>query len=283
MRDNIKYYTPLSVEEAVGFLKKNEGRSAIISGGTDIMIDVRSGKFTGDCLVDISKIQELKELYEDGDNISIGSCVTIETMATSPLLRAKLPAMAQAGINFAGRQIRNTATIGGNVAHASPSGDTQPSLVLYGGTAVVAGPDGMRQVPVEQLFAGANKSALGPCDLIVRFILKPHQAGFQRFEKIGRRKDLAISRVSLALLMDIDAAGFFREARVSLGACKPTTGRMPKTEAFLIGKKPSLEIFKQAAKTMSAEMIEITGRRKSVVYKEPAIEGLLVRMLLPLL
>lgn len=283
MRENIRYFRPSTVEEAVKILAENAGKSAVIAGGTDIMIDVRSGKFTGDCLVDISGIAGLKEIRKDGDAISVGACVTIEQLAHSPLLLDKLPALAQSGINFAGRQIRNSATIGGNVAHASPSGDTQPSLVLYEGTAVVASPAGERIVPVTELFAGANKSALGDADLIVRFILKPSPAKLQSFEKIGRRKDLAISRVSLALLMDLDESGAFSEARVSLGACKPTTGRMPKTEAFLLGKKPSMAVFREAAKLMSAEMIETTGRRKSVFYKEPAIEGLLVRMLLPLL
>ena len=283
MRENIRYFVPATVQEAVKLLAENAGKAAVISGGTDIMIDVRSGKFTGDCLVDVSRIPELKEIKRDGDAISIGAAVTIEQLAKSPLLQAELPAMAQAGINFAGRQIRNTGTIGGNVAHASPSGDTQPSLVLYEGEAVVASPSGERRQPVTELFAGANKSALGESDLIVRFILKPHKAKFQCFEKIGRRKDRAISRVSLARLRDQDDSGAFSEARVSLGACKPTTGRMPKTEAFLLGKKPSLAVFREAAKTMSAEMIETTGRRKSVFYKEPAIEGLLVRMLLPLL
>jgi CO/xanthine dehydrogenase FAD-binding subunit len=283
MREHIRYLRPATVDEAVKFLSENAGRAAVINGGTDMMIDVRSGKFTGDCLVDVSGIPELREIREEGDAVSIGAGVTIEKMAASSLLREKLPAMAQAGINFAGRQIRNSATIGGNVAHASPSGDTQPSLVLYDGTAVVAGPAGERQTPVGGLFAGANKSALGVSDVIVRFILKPHKAKFQCFEKIGRRKDLAISRVSLALLMDFDSSGAFSEARVSLGACKPTTGRMPKTEAFFLGKKPSLAVFRAAAKVLSSEMIETTGRRKSVFYKEPAIEGLLVRMLLPLL
>lgn len=283
MRQHIKYFQPHSVAEAVGLLRENSGKAGIINGGTDMMIDLRSGKFTGDCLVDISRIDELKGIKDNGDTISVGASVTIEELANSPILKEKLTALALTGVNFAGRQVRNSATIGGNVAHASPSGDTQTGLTVYDAIGVVVGPEGERQAPVCELFKGANKSALSDTDLLVRFILKPCKAKYQNFEKIGRRKELAISRASLAVLVDQDADGAVNFARVSLGACKPTTGRMPVTEEFLLGKKLSMPVLREAARTMSAEMIAITGRRKSVLYKEPAIEGLLVRMLIPLL
>ncbi|MDR1044437.1 MAG: FAD binding domain-containing protein [Candidatus Adiutrix sp.] len=283
MREHIRYYRPQSVAEAVALLREHSGKSAIINGGTDVLIDVRSGKFTGDCLVDISRIQEIKGVREHDGAIIVGAGVTIEELATSRILQEKLPALALTGINFAGRQIRNVATIGGNVAHASPSGDTQTGLTVYDAVGLVASSEGERTIPVCEMFKGANKSALNDTDLLLHFIIRPCAAKYQHFEKIGRRKDLAISRASLAVLIDQDSDGTINFARVSLGACKPSTGRMPRTEDFLLGKNPRLSVFREAAKSMSAEMIAITGRRKSLAYKEPAIEGLLLRMLIPLL
>jgi CO/xanthine dehydrogenase FAD-binding subunit len=283
MREHIRYYRPHSVAEALALLREHSGKSAIINGGTDVLIDVRSGKFTGDCLVDISGIQEIKGVREHDGGVVVGAGVTIAELATNGILKEKLPALALTGSNFAGRQIRNVATIGGNVAHASPSGDTQTGLTVYDAVGVVAGPGGERAIPVCELFTGANKSALSDTDLLLHFFMMPCRAKYQNFEKIGRRKDLAISRASMAVLVNQESDGTISFARVSLGACKPSTGRMPRTEEFLLGKKPCMAVFREAAKTMSAEMIAITGRRKSVAYKEPAIEGLLLRMLIPLL
>jgi CO/xanthine dehydrogenase FAD-binding subunit len=141
---------------------------------------------------------------------------------------------------------------------------------------------GNRTVSLGDTLAGPNRSALAEGELIVRFILTPQKARLADFQKIGRRKDLAISRVSLAALLDVDAAGNISAAKVVLGACMPTTRRMPKTEACLVGKKPSWPLFREAAAAMAAEMIEITGRRKSIAYKEPAIQGLFLRMMIPL-
>lgn len=283
MRENLEYIRPKTVAEATQALAEAKGRSAIINGGTDMMIDLRSGKFKGDRLVDISGLADLKVLKEEGGQVIVGAGVTIEELRQSDLIKTKLPALALCAEKFAGQQVRNQGTIGGNVAHASPSGDTQPPLVIYEAVAVVAGPAGEKEVPVTGLFKAANVSTLADDEIIVRFVMKPQAARLNTFQKIGRRNDLAISRASLAVLADVDGAGAFNLIRISLGACKPTAGRMPKTEAFLLGKKPSLALIKEAAKVMSAEMIEVTGRRASVVYKEPAIEGLLVRILIPCL
>ncbi|MDL2259711.1 FAD binding domain-containing protein [Deltaproteobacteria bacterium OttesenSCG-928-K17] len=258
------------------------GKAALIAGGTDLMIDIRDGKFKGEALVDVKGIAEMRELKEDGGRISIGAAVSIEELRQSELVRKKLPALAKAADKFAGLQIRNQGTIGGNVGHAAPCGDTHPPIILYDGQVELATPNGRKTVQLGDTLAGPNRSALKEDELIVRFILTPQTAALADFQKIGRRKDLAISRVSLAMMIDKDASGNINLAKVVLGACMPTTRRMPKTEARLMGQKPSWDLFKEAAALMAAEMIEITGRRASIVYKEPAIQGLFLRIAMPL-
>lgn len=281
MREHIEYHRPLTVAEAVESMAGSEG-AAIIAGGTDMMIDLREGKFKGSRLVDVTNIAEMRELKDNGDHISIGATVKIEDLRQSPLVKEKLPALAQAADKFAGLQVRNQGTIGGNVGHAAPCGDTHPPLILYDGLGEIATINGREKRPVGELFAGPNRSALKPGELVIRFVLKPERMTFTNFQKIGRRKDLAISRVSLALGVNLDGDGKIDRAKVVLGACMPTTRRMPQTEEFLLGREPGWPVFKEAAALMADEMIAITGRRASVVYKEPAIQGLMLRMLHPL-
>lgn len=280
-RSGIEYIRPTTVEETVKAVSQ-EG-SEIIAGGTDLMIDIRGGWFKGNRLVDVKSIPEMQGIREEKDGrISIGAAAGIEELRQSKLIQEKLPALYKATEKFASLQVRNTATLGGNVGHAAPCGDTHPPIILYGGDIEIASPSGRRKAALNDVLAGPNKSALKHGDVMVRFVLEPRKAKLQDFQKIGRRKDLAISRVSLAMLIDTDASGVMDEVRVVLGACMPTTGRMPGTEAMLKGQKPSWGLFREAAAHMAAEMIAITGRRKSVLYKEPAIQGLLLRMIVPL-
>lgn len=275
--NHIEYHQPATVDEA--FKALIAPGSKIIAGGTDLMIDIREGKFTGDRLVDVTGIPEMLQLREDGRFISIGAAVKIEELRQNALVVEKLPALAQACYSFAGLQVRNQATIGGNVGHAAPCGDTHPPLILYGGQAEVLTPQGREIRPVEDLFSGPNKSSLKSDELVIRFLLAPERATLVDFQKIGRRKDLAISRVSLAVLVNVDAGQIIDKAKIVLGACMPTTRRMPKTEKALIGRKAGMGVFREAAALMASEMIEITGRRPSITYKEPAIQGLLMRAL----
>lgn len=279
-RSAIAYLRPTGVDEAVAALAR-EGAAAV-AGGTDLMIDIRAGHFEQGTLVDVKAIPELQGIREENGRVSIGAAAGIEQIRQSPLVREKLPALYKSTEKFASLQVRNTATLGGNVGHAAPCGDTHPPLILYDGEVEIASPAGRRVVPLRETLAGPNKSALKQGELMTRFLLSPRPARLEDFQKIGRRKDLAISRVSLALLVDTDADGVMNEVRVVLGACMPATGRMPETEALLRGKKPDWQLFRDAAAHMANEMIAITGRRKSIYYKEPAIQGLMLRMIVPL-
>lgn len=277
----LEYLRPADVTEALAGLSRPG--AAVVAGGTDLMISVRDGSFSGDRLVDVTGVAEMRGLTPEDDRISLGAIVKIEELRQSPLVREKLPALARAAEVFAGLQIRNMATIGGNVGHAAPCGDTHPPLILYDGVGEVAGPEGRSFRPVAELFAGPERSALKPGELLVRFLVRPEAATLADFQKIGRRKDLAISRVSLAVLVNVDASGLIDRCKIVLGACMPITRRMPSTETLLTGHKPDRALLREAAALMASEMIDITGRRVSVVYKEPAIQGLLLRMLDPLL
>jgi CO/xanthine dehydrogenase FAD-binding subunit len=217
-----------------------------------------------------------------GEGLSIGAGATITDIARSEEVRRFAPVLWKACLTFGSPQVRNTATIGGNIANASPSADTSPPLIVHESVAVLAGPGGERRIPVELSAAGPNRSNIGPDELIVRFILKPAEGRFCEFLKIGRRKALAIARVNMAVLLEKDAGGAISFVRFCLGSSTPVPCRIREVEEFLAGKVLDEAVVAEGGRLAAEKMIEISGRRPTTVYKEPAVEGLFRRLLYPM-
>lgn len=275
------YIRPKTLKEAVEILTDKGDKATIIAGGTDVMVDMRSGEIAPSYLLDISRLEELKGIRMEGENLVVGATVTISDLYNSKILADYAPALKKSAYNFASTQIRNVATIGGNVAHCSPCGDTVPPLVIHEAEVIYTGENGEKRIPIEQVATGAYRCFLEPNEIITSFVLKPRQASYADFQKIGRRKELAISRLSMATMVDKDESGKISFMRFSLGACTPTPHRMRAVEEFMVGEKPTRELLFAGGKLLAEKMIEITGRRSSIIYKEPAVQGLFVRMLYP--
>lgn len=279
------YVRPTNLDEAVDFLHHHGPDTCILAGGTDLMVDIRSKNFSKKYLLDASRLSSLKqvELSADQTMLSIGAGVTLTQINTMPVIKIHAPTLQKCSTTFASRQIRNMATIGGNIAHASPCGDTIPPLVIHEAMAVVADKKGTRTIPMDEITSGAYQSALSPCDLIIKFILKPRTPTFSDFQKIGRRKALTTSRMSMAVMADKDTQGRISFIRFSLGACTPTPHRMDAVESLLTGRKITADLIHQGSCLLAEKMVEITGRRSSILYKEPAVKGLFKRIMYPLL
>ncbi|MFZ2039076.1 MAG: FAD binding domain-containing protein [Desulfobacterales bacterium] len=278
----VGYFRPRTLSEALAFLAENGPGTEVVAGGTDVMVDLRAGVLTPEFLLDVSRLEPLRGIALTEEGLAVGAAVTLAEIQRSPLIKTHAPALQKSTVNFASRQIRNVATIGGNVAHCSPCGDTLPALVIHEARAVLASPRGEREVAVEEIASGPYLCALPADELIVRFILKPAEVSFADFQKIGRRKALAIARMSMAYMANKDAAGRVSFLRFSLGSCTPTPQRMPQVEAMLLGQVPSAALLWEAGRVLAESMIAITGRRASAAYKEPAIQGLFMRMLHPM-
>lgn len=276
------YFRPRRLSEALAFLAENGPGTEVVAGGTDVMVDLRAGVLTPEFLLDVSRLEPLRGIALTDDGLAVGAAVTLAEIQRSALLETHAPALQKSAVNFASRQIRNVATIGGNVAHCSPCGDTLPALVIHEAQVVLAGPRGERVVPIEEIASGPYLCALPKDELIIRFVLKPATGAFADFQKIGRRKELAIARMSMAYMANKDAAGRIDFLRFSLGSCTPTPRRMPQVEAMLLGQVPSAALLWEAGRVLAESMIAITGRRASAAYKEPAIQGLFMRMLHPM-
>ena len=282
---DVAYIRPNNLSEALDFLDAKGAESKILAGGTDIMVDLRFGTLNTRHLLDVSRLDDMKKIEILDGKLSIGAAVTIAELLKSETIAASAPALRMAADKFASKQIRNVATIGGNVAHCSPCGDTIPPLLIHQAQAVVATPQGQRNVTIEEMASGPYHCSLHPNELITRFILepKPAEVDFADFQKIGRRQELAIARMSMAAMASKEDDHSISFLRFALGSCTPTPHRFYEIEDFLSGKIPTEDVLWRAGKILAEKMLDITGRRPSAIYKEPAIQGLFMRMMSPLI
>ena len=281
---SMDYIRPQNLPEALAFLAENAPHTTILAGGTDVMVDMRAGELNRPFLLDVGRLAELRQIEIDDGKLIIGAAVTITEIGSSEIIGRHAPALRTAADKFASRQVRNIATIGGNVAHCSPCGDTIPPLLIHDAAAVVASPAGQRNVPIEEMAGGPYHCTLRPDELITRFILepKPEKVGFADFQKIGRRQELAIARMSMAAMIGRESDRSISFIRFALGSCTPTPHRFRDIENYLFGKIPDEPMLRQAGQMLAEGMLEITGRRPSAIYKEPAIQGLFMRMMYPI-
>jgi len=282
MPADFSYHRPGALSEALEFLAENGRETKILAGGTDVMVDIRSGELSPRFLLDVSRLPELSRVAMEDNELSIGAAVTLAEIEQSAILGRYAPTLKKCACTFASRQIRNVATIGGNVGHCSPCGDTLPPLVIHGAEVELASRAGVRRIPITAVASGPYACALPGDELITRFILKPARVDFADFQKIGRRQALAIARLNLAAMVRRDGTGKIEFIRVALGSCTPTPHAMPEVEDYLLGRRPTAEDIWKAGRIMAETMIGITGRRHSTVYKEPAIQGLFMRLMAPL-
>jgi CO/xanthine dehydrogenase FAD-binding subunit len=283
MSGDVSYTRADDLEEALRFLWERGHETTIVAGGTDVLIGLRAGSLRSSRLLDISRLVELKGIGLHGEGLSIGAGVTLADIFSSEVLARHAPVLKKAAITFGSVQIRNAATIGGNVANASPSADLVPPLLIHNARAVLASINGERSIPVADLFPGPYKNVLRPDEMIARFVLEPAEDIPADFQKIARRQAHAIARISMAFMAAKDEEGRISTIRLALGACTPWPQRMAEVEDLLTGKHPDETLFWEAGRSLAAAMVTTTGRRTSTPYKEKAVQGLLFRMLRPLI
>jgi len=158
-----------------------------------------------------------------------------------------------------------------------------PPLIIHEARVVLVSSNGERTVPVDAMSTGPYKSSIRPDEVITRFILKPAEGMFADFQKIARRKALAISRMSMAVMAGKNETGKIVFIRLALGSSTPMPRRMEDVETFLLEKRLDRALLWEAGQVLAKKMVEITGRRPSTVYKEKAAQGLFMRMLYPIL
>ena len=269
------YFEPKSVSEALALLKKYGGEAKVIAGGTDVMVDIKY-KEEPTCLINIKKLPGMNAIQENGGALRIGALATIHELESSPVVREKAPVLWEAAHQFASLQIRNTATVGGNVCRASPSGETLAPLLVLEATGKCAFAEGEKPVPFTSFFQGPGKSVIGADGLLTHIEIPYPPAGSKGvYLKHAVRGAMDIAMVGVAVLVTPDASRTsLQDVRIALGAVAPTPIRAAKTEALLRGKPLSAALMKEAAAAAAAESSPISDQRSSAEYRRWIVEAL---------
>ncbi len=218
---------PRSIDEACAALDAH-GDAMLLAGGTDLMVAVNAGRARPTTVVALDRVDGLRSWSRDGSALTLGAGLTYADLA-EPALAALVPALAQAARTVGSPQIRNAGTLGGNVATASPAGDTLPVLAALDAVVMVRSSLGEREVPFATFCVGPKQTALVPGELIVG-VRVPVLDGPQEFLKVGTRNAMVISVASVAALVDLSG----RIVRVGLGSVGPTILRAPEAEAWVV-------------------------------------------------
>ncbi len=269
------YFEPKTISEALTLLEKFGDKAKVIAGGTDIMVDMKYRDEPG-CLVNIKRIPDLADIQENGAGLSIGPLVTIREIEMNSIVRERLPLLWEAAHQFASLQIRNTATIGGNICRASPSGETLAPLLVLEAKAKLAFSEGEKTEGFNAFFQGPGKSSLGSTGLLAGIeVPYPAQGSRSAYLKHAVRGPMDIAMVGVAVLVTPDATNSqLQDARIGLGAVAPTPIRATRTEALLRGKPMNAGLVKEAAQMAASESSPISDQRSSAEYRSWIVEAL---------
>lgn len=270
------YYRPTSLPEALGYLRAP--RVKALAGGTDLVIALRERTLEADAVVDLSRLDELKGISQQPDGLHIGAMTTFAALEKSPEVRRVCPMLSQAASMVGSPQVRNSGTIGGNLANAATAADTVPVLMAMDALAVVKKAGGERVLLVADIPTGLGTTCLEPGELITSFILRPQPDSFMDFEKIGRRKALAIARINMAMCLRLDGA-FIKEAAVAYGAVGKTAYRAAPLEEFLTGKRLDAALVDAACGVAGEMVTQVLQGRKTTPYKKKIAAAVLRRAL----
>ncbi|ACD96129.1 FAD binding domain-containing protein [Trichlorobacter lovleyi] len=270
---------PNTVEELFNLLNQQPD-TRIMAGGTDLLVAQRHGSQEHQSIIVLERLAELSMIEELPDNsVSIGAAVTFGSIVRNPLLKERYPLLTQAASTVGGPAIRNMASIGGNIVTASPAADSLPALYLLDARLELRSATGSRIVAIDAFISGPRRTLLQPGELISRIILPPAQQwNIQCFEKVGRRKSLAIAVASLAAMLRLADDGTVLEARFAWGSVGPTVLRCTGAEAVLINKPLSEATLQDAAALVQQAVQPIDDIRATADYRRTVAGNLLFRL-----
>jgi len=260
------YFAPESLSEALEILREHPG-ALVLAGGTDLLVQAKERNRPIQALVSLRRVPGLDSVNQNG-NLGVGAMLTAGQVAADPRIRQDYTALAIGAGLIGSVQIRNMATIGGNICNASPSADTAPGLLALGARAVLAGAQGERTLSMEEFFLGPGKTALEPGELLVRLQL-PHPA-----ERCGSfylrhtpRAWMDLAFVGVAAAVQLGEEGEIRSVRLALGAVAPVPMRAFQAEERLTACLPEDAVVAEAVALAAAEARPIDDLRASAEYR----------------
>jgi carbon-monoxide dehydrogenase medium subunit len=274
------YLEPRSVAEACDLLAEDPQHSALFAGGTDVLVDLKLGAARYRRLVSLRRIGELNEVhFDEDDGLVIGAMATVNRVAQEEPVRRHYPGIVEAALSLAADQVRNLATVAGNLCAAVPSADMAPILLAHGAKLRVVSPEGERIIPVGRFFTGPRKTVLEPTDVVVGVEVPPPERGTGDANlRQGGRVALSLPMASVAATVAMDGE-VCRKATVALGAVAPTPIIAPSVGEFVGGKRLGSDVLERAGRLASAETKPISDVRASREYRLELVQVLTRRVL----
>jgi CO/xanthine dehydrogenase FAD-binding subunit len=277
-----RYVKPASLQEAITILRETDGPVTLLAGGTDVLVYGREAndRYADHTIVDIFGLPELSGISEDGDYLVIGAGATHSEIEQSPLVQRYADVLACACRTVGSLQIRNHATIGGNIGNASPAADTFAALAVLDAQVEIDCLGQLRRERIQDIIARPYHTTLTDRDILLRILIRKLPDGTRcNFYKLGRRHALAISRMTIATVLRCDASGVVQDFRMTMGATFPQPMMFPEINEMLIGKRPDEGDIAAVSKALSDKIPEIAGIRASTTYKQPVCQRMCARIL----
>jgi len=283
----VKVHTPNSIDELMTALNQTTPHSKVLAGGTDLIISLHERKINPDLIIELSGVKELAFIRQENTFISIGALTTFSEIKENSLVLKYFPCLAEAAARVGSVQIRNRATIGGNIANASPAGDSLPVLSMLNAQVSVINPHGfIKEYSIDEILLAPRKTNLNYNEVIVSIKIPVPSPSFRSaFVKLGTRTAVTIAMINMAMGINFDEeTQKITDASLVLGAISPTVLRVPEIEKIFINRTPDNNLLTEFSQMLS-QLIEKTAPIEfEMEYKKDAVKGVasdLLHKLLP--
>ena len=274
---NPSFTAPTTVDEAINALARAPGLAKPLAGGTDLLVQMRSGRMRPELIVDIKRIPDLIGIRETGDSFVIGAATPGVMISEHEVFSNAWPGITE-GVDLIGsQQIQGRASLVGNLCNASPAADSVPALIAACATAVIAGPDGRREAPVEAIVTGPGQTSLRKGEFVVEFhVPKPRPRQSDAYLRFIPRTEMDIAVVGCGINVTLDASGACTDARVVLGAVAPTQVIVEEAAAALEGHRLDEDTLSRLDAAAQRACIPINDKRGTIEYRTK-VAGVLAR------
>jgi len=274
---NFEFIRPQDLSELLCIKKDLRKKALILDGGTNLLIYIKDGVIREGTIVDVTRLPELKGIRRVNGSVEIGAAETMTDLMNSPVLQESIPFIPEFLRDFGNLLVRNTSTIGGNIADASPIADSAPPLLVLGAEVVAANSEGERVIPLDEFFVKPQETTLEADEVLLRFRVPVPKAGRGNFIKLGLRRGTSCSVASVAVWLVADG-GSVQDIRIALGGVAPKPIRVKKTERDFTGKKLDEQTINRIAEGVKEEIKPITDVRGSAEYRQEVSARLLARV-----
>jgi len=277
---SINVFVPNTLEEAVSFLADHAETAIPIAGGTDVMIDTRVGRSSPEWLVSLKSLEMLNGIEHDNNTFRIGALTRIRTIELDQWLRQHSTALVEAARVLGSVQIRTMATIGGNLCHATPSAEMPPALLVHHGVAEIAGPDGIRSIPLGQLFVGPGHTSLGLGEILTGIVCQtPGSSTGSCYLRQTVRWAMDLAGVGVAASIEVDEDRVISGVKLALSAVAPVPLEVDAAAEILTGKELLPQLGVEVGRAAAEACSPISDVRGTAEYRRQVVSALVPRAL----